>query len=732
MKGRQLNHHHIYGTATVTPEGPVPAGSWGTWTISYNVPPSGIDDGGAVRIAVRFASDWAKPQLSDPAGDHYLSVSCSRPEVCLETEWRRLGHVRPYQPHLLISVSDAPLSSGDCITVVFGDRSGGSKGIRAQTFVDEAFEFQIAVDRFGTGLFELMGNSPCVAIVPNRPDHLVMHAAGDGSQEHPVRVLLTVNDGWGNPLRENVQGIVRLSTSGVPNALPESCSLQDGHALFEDVRCEENGLLRITAEHELLGTVESNPLLIKGVRTSHHWFWGDLHGQSRETIGTNSAEAYFEFARDRALCDFTGHQGNDLQVTDEFWKRLNKITKAVTEPGKYIAFPGYEWSALTPLGGDHNVYYLNEDCEIYRSSITQVKGHAQQVDDVAPAARLYQKLKAQGKPAVLIKHIGGRRANLDFHDPDLEPVVEVHSSWGTFEWFYHDALRRGYRVGIVANSDGHKGRPGAEHAGAGRFGVYGGLTCMLAESLTRQALFEALKSRRCYGTSGPRIYVDASLAGQMIGSDLPKTTGKLDLLVKVHGTAGIECIDVLAGGNPWIKWDGSPYEKRRKDRIRIRWSGARILNRNRATVWNGGLRISGNAIIDVEGFAFDSAGEGIESWDRRSIQWKSITTGDEDGLIVTLGVGLNGVLEFETPVIHQSVNLSDVGQTPVICEAGGVGQQVIFELAPDAEAAAPDILWEKSIDVPEQEAIDGIVPLHMRISQVDGHRAWTSPWFVQV
>ena len=59
----------------------------------------------------------------------------------------------------------------------------------------------------------------------------------------------------------------------------------------------------------------------------------------------------------------------------------------------------------------------------------------------------------------------------------IERSVEVHSDWGTFEWLVQDALEQGYRVGIVANSDGHKGRHGASHPGASLFGAYGGLSC---------------------------------------------------------------------------------------------------------------------------------------------------------------------------------------------------------------------------------------------------------------
>ena len=80
--------------------------------------------------------------------------------------------------------------------------------------------------------------------------------------------------------------------------------------------------------------------------------------------------------------------------------------------------------------------------------------------------------------------------------------IEVHSSWGTFEWLVQDAFEMGYRVGIVANSDGHKGRPGASYPGARKFGAIGGLTCLLMPELTRAALLDCLRKRHHYATTG--------------------------------------------------------------------------------------------------------------------------------------------------------------------------------------------------------------------------------------
>jgi hypothetical protein len=110
---------------------------------------------------------------------------------------------------------------------------------------------------------------------------------------------------------------------------------------------------------------------------------------------------------------------------------------------------------------------------------------------------------------VVFAHIGGRYADIKMaHDARLERSVEVHSDWGTFEWLIEDAFEQGYRVGIVANSDGHKGRHGASHPGASLFGAYGGLSCLLATGLTRQALFEALRKRHHYATTGCRMILD--------------------------------------------------------------------------------------------------------------------------------------------------------------------------------------------------------------------------------
>jgi hypothetical protein len=69
---------------------------------------------------------------------------------------------------------------------------------------------------------------------------------------------------------------------------------------------------------------------------------------------------------------------------------------------------------------------------------------------------------------LLGSHVGGRYADIKLYfDQELGPLVELVSCWGVFEWMLWDAFDCGYIVGIMCNSDGHKGRPGAEGPGRG-------------------------------------------------------------------------------------------------------------------------------------------------------------------------------------------------------------------------------------------------------------------------
>ena len=491
---------------------------------------------------------------------------------------------------------------------------------------------------------------------------------------------------------------------------------------FEGVKAPEAGTYRVGAEDSENGlAAEGNPLRCVDARGTYQPFWGDLHGQSEETVGTNPVSSYFRFARESALVDFAGHQGNDFQITEAIWTEIKAQANTQYHPGRFVTFVGYEWSANTPLGGDHNVYYPGNDGPLHRSSHVLIPDKSDIDTDCTHVTELYDTLR--GQDVLLLPHVGGRYANLNWHDPKLEPLIEVYSEWGEFEWFLREALEKGYQVGFTAGSDDHKGRPGAAPPGSGSFGVYGGLTCIYATELTRDGLWEALKARRCYGTTGQRILLEVTADGQPMGAAY-QANQPPEISVKVLGTAPIERVDIFRGLE--LVYTFPTTTERAEDQIRVAWSGQRIRARNRLVRWDGSIEIDRGRILGVEGYAFDSPSEGIETVTEKTVSWKSVTTGDADGVVLRLDAPPETILDFKTSTLNRTVSLQEINDSPVVVDAGGIDMKVVFERLPLGVGG------EVAFTFQEAALSTGCHPYWVRVLQTDGAKAWASPIYVTI
>jgi uncharacterized protein DUF3604 len=718
------------GRAWITPDAPVVAGAWGTWTLTYEVGAYGYDERARVKIASRFASDWGKPQFTDPRAAEYTTVrletKCETAVASLAFEPR--GQVRPWFKCLVASVADGSLYPGDRIHITVGDRSGGGPGSRAQTFRERGCEFRFFVDPFGTELYVHLEASPRIDIVGGALHRLVALAPTTVRPGASFDALVKAEDVWGNPC-ERFDGEVRLDgVGGALAGLPASVAFKSGEVAVARLR----GLRLATAGDEArLGArhgdarVESNLVRALGPGESKTW-WGDLHGQTRATVGTGTIDEYFAFGRDVALLDMMSHQANDFQVTEEEWRRLKGEIERYHEDGRCVIFVGYEWSGMTPGGGDRNVMYRGDIASLHRSSHAEVDDMADAATDCFPVTELFEQFRGR-EDVLLVPHIGGRYADIvGFHDPRLEPVVEIYSDWGRFEWLLHDALAKGYKVGVVSNSDGHKGRPGASHPGASTFGAYGGLTCVLTDSLTRESVFEAIRARRCYGvTAAQRIHVELSVNGLRMGAEGP-LTGDVLVSGRAVGTGPIERIDIFRGLA--LVRTITPYTAESfagSHRYRVAWAGSRVRGRDRLTTWDGSLELSAGRVIDAVVFAMENPEKGIRLVGERRVQWISNTTGDDDGVDLTLDAPPDAVLRFRTPVIDLDVPLADLadGATRTF-PAGGVDLRAFMRRLP-----ARDLTREVKIEHRETPP-SGAHAYWIRVTQEDGAQAWTSPVYL--
>ncbi|MEO0821380.1 MAG: DUF3604 domain-containing protein [Pseudomonadota bacterium] len=737
----------LMGSARLTPDGPVEAGSWQSFELVYTAGRFGIDDTGSIKVAMRFATDFGPVQFDDPAAPGYTTVVASNGAV-LDCRWEFKRNIRPWSRALYIGVQKHFLSEGDTITIRFGDRSGGSKGVRVQTYCEAVFEFKVFVDAIATYDYVALPESPHIDIRPGPPVTWravlpTLRRPGDA-----FRLSIKAEDAWGNP-SDRVERDLRLVPSRPVAGLPEMARFEPGaFALVLDGLSAEPGEDLVIAVEDAAGAAlcRSNPLRIAEAPDWLH-FWGDLHGQSNETLGTNTAEAYFLFARDRAFVDVCSHQGNDFQITGAFWEDLNVLTARLDEPGRFVAIPGYEWSANTAIGGDRNVFYREEGRPIYRSSHAQVADLSDEARDAHDAHVLFERLRDED--CVVWAHCGGRYADIKFaHDGRLEASVEVHSSWGTFEWLLADAFEKGYRVGVVCNSDGHKGRPGASFPGASFFGAYGGLTCYLASALSRDGIFEALRARRHYGTTGNRSYLDVRVvpeggaerferdpavfadapsapAERLLMGDIARCAGEGAVVeIEAVGTAPIERVDLFDGPDQ-LKTHRPYGADELGARVRLCYEGAEYRGRSRTTRWDGRLSVTGNAIRDAAMINNWNLDRGIGEQGAGALAWSAVTSGNFGAIDLWLADGDAGRIAVETAHVSAEAEIGALGLEPLVFEAGGLGRRLSLQRLPEAPEAVRVKLRHRAA-----LRAAGDTRLFVRVQQVDGHRAWSSPVYL--
>jgi hypothetical protein len=717
------------GAATVDPAGPVVAGSIGVWRVTITVGKHGIDDGGSIIIARRDVCDWERPQVDRPRASGYVTVTTTG-QATVRASYDPARYVRPWRAALVIDVVDGALAEGDRVTITYGDREAGGPGMRAQTFAESAFELKVLVDAFGTGVYCELSASPVISIIGGYPDALHLVVPSLVGLDAPFGAGVRVVDSFGNP-SSFFSGEVSIDCPSDP-AVAATVRLgpeDGGAARIDGIRLTSTGLHRLRARAGDLVAV-SNPCRCRAGDDGPLLYWGDLHGQTGQTVGTGTLDEYFTFGRDKAFLDFIGWQGNDFQITDSLWADVKEHVKRYHAPGRFVTYLGYEWSGLSPAGGDHNIHFLGDDAPLHRSSHWQVDDDSDLAADRYPLFELWREL-ADRQDVLAVAHVGGRHANLDALDPELVPVIEVHSHHGTFEWMIEDALRRDLRVGFICGSDDHTCRPGlsypteATSRGLTSFDVPGGLTAVFAPELTRAAVWQALKRRSCYGTTGARILLDVTADGAPMGAAI-QTPRPPALAVSVAATAPLLEVELYRGESliyraPFRR-PATPAERS----ILVLWSGVRVRGRQKLVDWSGHLQVRQGRIVAVRPVAFDRADEGITRLTNQRVAWRSTTGGDGDGLILTVD-GDDAVLDIVTPPLSLECRVAEIGFTPRVYPAGGVNQRVV--IAETTFPPGPDS-WEFKYEA--DQFAPGVHPYWLRVIQEDGHMAWSSPIYVEV
>ena len=701
----EIERNRRYGRASLDlSTAPVVAGEPARIRFRFEAGETTIPVGGRIRFAWRWPFDWDIPPI------HGLDLP---PSTHVETRFEPRGDLDAWNHHIELKVTSGALHRGD----VAAFECGGEHGWGAPTFSTRAAGFLVAMDADGSDQWVQLVDPPGFAIEAGPPMELLVVSQDGGAVGAAVEVGVRAVDLWGNA------GVLAAPPELVPAAGMAVEGLEpvaDGRVFRFAVKWSAPGVYRVRARvpgSEL--EAESNPIRVGG-GSARRIFWGDLHGgQTGIGCGAGSLEDQFVFARDVAGLQFTSQQANDHYIPLPVWNHVREVSHAFDAPGRFTCFLGCEWSPFTADGGDRNVIYRNDEPRLRRSD----RFYTEEVPDPEPdLKRAPEFLAAMREQEVLLNlHVGGRPTNLDYHEPEIEPLFEIHSTHGTSEWFVEDALERGYRVGVTGGADGVMGRPGADRPGRRvSRNVRSGLTAVFAEELSRGSLWKALHARRCYATTGQRILLWVEVDGHVMGETY-RTDGLPEIAIQVEGTAAIERVDLLRGTAVLKSW---PIAEPVAELTRILWGGTEKHGTagDQKVIWDGVLCADGGEISRIQPIGMQSGTDQIQQIDPRKISWSSATAGNDMGVTCHLEGGAKARYRFETDPCRFDFSTAQIAKAGFRVAAGGASRFVEVGPAPSADGRL-----DAELSCRDEEPLAGETPYWVRVVQVDRARAWSSP-----
>jgi hypothetical protein len=241
--------------------------------------------------------------------------------------------------------------------------------------------------------------------------------------------------------------------------------------------------------------------------------------------------------------------------------------------------------------------------------------------------------------------------------------------------------------------------------------------------LTRDVVFDALRERRCYGTTGPRIDLSFQIDRRPMGSVL-EVDGDAIASASVRTAAPVESLALLRGREPVALVRSPALTTSRSRRVRVRWEGARTRGRGRRVTWSGVIRAEGSRIERARTFAFDSAADGITGQTDREVRFRSQTTGDADGIDLWLDRTEGGRIVFDSPVGSCQADLKELLPART-WSFGGIEMRVTIQRYPE-EVTERELSLRVALSPPAGQR----TPYLVKATQVDGHVAWSSPLYV--
>ena len=421
-----------------------------------------------------------------------------------------------------------------------------------------------------------------IEYVPGAPYQIRAAAVKKGKEGNNYSLVISAEDGFGNFIKGyDEQCEVEIDGKRIADAgLSPTAKL-------DDISVGKRAPVRISVKthDKAVKKIKTHP--IGDIDEEWNVYFGDIHGHTKQfSDGLYSAQHYYDFARDVANVSVSALSDHYNMLHDEkLLKEMFDITDRYNAPHEFVTLQGFEWDCKT-YRHHKNIYFPSREL-------------AEELGPGTPDTTEEMFKYYEGRDVVIIPHHTNFSSEItwawwphdwDIHDGQTERLVEIYQmrgnsetekfegEWGTCDYgaSVRLALDRGYKLGFIGGTDTHRSEPASsflphnmfippeDFYTPGIFQDYFGLGAFLSKELTREGIYDALKSRRTYATTGDRILLHFSINAGIMGSEITASSPP-KVKIKVWGTDEIYQLDIIKNGKSVLR------KKNLSDVIDLEW-----------------------------------------------------------------------------------------------------------------------------------------------------------------
>jgi len=260
--------------------------------------------------------------------------------------------------------------------------------------------------------------------------------------------------------------------------------------------------------------------------------------------------------------DFMGITDHGYSLNEVYWRKNLRMTNFYTDNDHFVAIPSLEWTLsngrgnidIKPGVGHKNIIFPSDE-EALKFIRNKDEIYSVRNNETKDATALWNFLHEKNIDCITIPHHPADEVHptdWEVHDPTYQPIVEIFQCRGNAEYpncpreinvsrhvpipnsnAYIDyaLVNKKCQMGFIASGDHNS------------IGV--GLAAIWVKEISQKGIVEGLKNRRCFATTGDKIFVHMTINGSWANEEAKIMETAPEINFEIEAVDKIKSIEIL-------------------------------------------------------------------------------------------------------------------------------------------------------------------------------------------